>query len=194
MIELSSVARGVVVADAMVKASPIGSMYAGSVHPGNYLVLVGGDTASVEEAMRAGVDAAVGATRDSLVLPDIAPSVVAAITATSSGAEVGREAVGIVETTTVAGLLRAADAGVKSANVTIAGIRLADGLGGKAYVVFAGEIGDIEFAVDTAAAATAGTLVESQVIALISVEVAAGLAQDLSFGGRMAALAAERDR
>ena len=34
----------------MVKASPIGSIYAGTVHPGKYLVLVSGDTASVDEA------------------------------------------------------------------------------------------------------------------------------------------------
>ena len=51
--EFASIAVGIVAADAMVKSSPVGSIYAGTVHPGKYLVLIGGDTASVEEALEA---------------------------------------------------------------------------------------------------------------------------------------------
>ena len=54
MIELDSIAVGVVTGDAMVKASPLGSINVGTVHPGRYLVLVGGDTASVEVALEVG--------------------------------------------------------------------------------------------------------------------------------------------
>ena len=55
LMEFSSVAAGIVAGDAIVKASPVGSIYAGTVQPGKYLVLVGGDTASVEEALPSGL-------------------------------------------------------------------------------------------------------------------------------------------
>ena len=56
LLEFASIAAGIVAGDAMVKASPVGSIYAGTVHPGKYLVLVSGDTASVETALDAGCD------------------------------------------------------------------------------------------------------------------------------------------
>ena len=52
-----SIAIGVRAGDAMVKRAPVEVTYAGTVHPGKYLVLVGGDVASVEESYAAGLDA-----------------------------------------------------------------------------------------------------------------------------------------
>lgn len=194
LIELSSIARGVTVADAMVKTAPVGSLYAGTVHPGKYLVLVSGDTASVEEAMDAGIAAAGSRALDTMFLPDIDPGVVFALTEPAVGADLGDEAVGIVETSTVATLLGAADAGAKAARVAVAGIRLADGLGGKAYVVFAGEVAEVEAAL--AAAVTgpeeANLLVEWQLIPLIAAEVVSNLAADVRFGPRLTSRPAER--
>jgi len=194
LIELTSIARGVVVADAMVKASPVGSLYAGSVHPGKYLVLVSGDTASVEEAMAVGADIAGSVSVDKVFLPDIDPGVVSALTEPTAGAMLGAEAVGIVETTTVAAVIGAADVGAKAARVQVAGMRLADGLGGKAYVVFTGRIADVESAVEAALVGptTANTLVESHIIPLIAGEVADNLAADLTFAVRVVSRPAAR--
>ena len=44
------------------------------------------------------------------------------------------EALGVVETRTVAAVIGVADAGIKAAEVKILQIRMADGLGGKGYV------------------------------------------------------------
>lgn len=194
LIELTSIARGVTVADAMVKASPVGSLYAGTVHPGKYLVLVSGDTASVEEAMLVGIATAGSRSIDTVFLPDIDPGVVAALTEPASGAALGTEAVGIVETSTVAALFGAADTGAKAARVDVAGIRLADGLGGKAYVVFTGPVAEVEAALSAAVEgpSSSGTLVEQQIIPLIAVEVAENLAADLTFAPRLTARPAER--
>jgi hypothetical protein len=57
LLEFDSIAVGVRAGDAMVKRAPVEVTYAGTVHPGKYLVLVGGDVASVEEAYAAGLDA-----------------------------------------------------------------------------------------------------------------------------------------
>jgi microcompartment protein CcmL/EutN len=194
LIELTSIARGVTTADAMVKASPVGSLYAGTVHPGKYLVLVSGDTASVEEAMLVGVGIAGSRSLGTILLPDIDPGVVKALTEPTPGADLGGEAVGIVETATVAALFGAADAGAKAARVVVAGIRLADGLGGKAYVVFTGPVAEIEAAVEAAVEGpeASGTLVEWQIIPLIAAEVVENLAADLSFAPRIGARPSER--
>jgi microcompartment protein CcmL/EutN len=140
LLEFESISAGIVAGDAMVKAAPIGTVYAGTVHPGKYLVLVSGDTASVEEAMAAGVEASAPALTDRVFLPDIHPDVTSAVVGNAPRAPVGDEALGIVESTSVAGVLDCADAGIKAAQVELAGIRLADGLGGKAYLLFSGVV------------------------------------------------------
>ena len=43
LLELSSIAVGILAADAMVKRSPVEVIYAGTAHPGKYLVLVAGE-------------------------------------------------------------------------------------------------------------------------------------------------------
>ncbi len=62
------------------------------------------------------------------------------------------EALGIVETATVAATIEAADAGVKGASVDLLELRLADGLDGKGYLLFDGAVSDVEAAVAIAVA------------------------------------------
>lgn len=187
LIEFDSIARGIVAGDAMVKASPLGSIYAGTVHPGKYLVLVSGDTASVEEALDAGRDSGNGAIVDSMFLPDVHPSVTAALTTLEEeAAGFEGEALGIVETSTVATVIDAADAGVKAARVGLIAVRLADGLGGKGYALFSGPVAEVEAAVAAAVerAEPTGSLIEQRVIAQLHDELAVNLASDLRFMAR----------
>ena len=58
------------------------------------------------------------------------------------------DALGVVETTTVASAIHAADAGVKGADVRLVEVRLADGLGGKGIVLYSGLVADVEAAVE----------------------------------------------
>lgn len=183
LVEFDSISLGIVAGDAMVKASPLGSIYAGTVHPGKYLVLVSGDTASVEVARDTGIDIGSDSVTDVVFLPDIHPDVADAVVADSSRAPVGDEALGIVETTTVAAVLDAADAGIKAADVEVVGLRLADGLGGKGYVLFSGIVAEVEAAVSAAVARSEphGTLVRSDVIPQLHEEMAENLGADLRF-------------
>ena len=52
LVELSSIAAGMQAADAMAKRASIDVLKAGTVHNGKYLVLVGGQVADVEAAVR----------------------------------------------------------------------------------------------------------------------------------------------
>jgi len=183
LLEFDSISAGIVAGDAMAKAAPIRGIYAGTVHPGRYLVMVSGDAASVDEAMDAGNRIAGESVRGSVFLPDIHPDVTSAVVADAPRAPVGDEALGIVESATVSGVIDAADAGVKAAEVELAGIRLADGLGGKAYILFSGEIAMVEAAVAAAEARLErhGTMVRCDVIAQLHEEMAWNLRRDLTF-------------
>lgn len=171
----------------MVKASPIGSIHAGTVHPGKYLVLARGDTASVEIALATGREAGGGHVNDWVFLPDIHPEVAEAVAADVNRAALGHEALGIVETTTVAAVIDCADAGVKAADVVVSSVQLADGLGGKGYVLFSGVVAEVEAAVEAAIsrAGPHGTLIRSDVIAQLHEEMAENLGAELRFMKRV---------
>ena len=141
LIEFDSISAGIVAGDAMVKSSPISAIYAGTVHPGKYLVLVSGDTASVEMALDMGESMGSGHVVDRVFLPDIHEDVVEAIVGGAKSADMDGEALGIVESESVASIINAADAGVKAAHVTVSAVRLADGLGGKGYLLLSGGAG-----------------------------------------------------
>jgi microcompartment protein CcmL/EutN len=189
LLELSSIATGIEAGDAMAKRAPLQVIRAGTVHPGKYLVLVGGLTADVEEAMEAGLAAAGAALLDVVFLPDVHPDVVASIGGVRR--EGAGEALGVVETTTVAATVEAADAGVKGARVTIRDLRLADELGGKGYVLFGGELAEVEAAVEAAAARVEPREATHVVISQLHDEMRENLTADPGFGARAAGVAKE---
>ena len=143
LIEFDSIAIGMRAGDAMVKRAPVEVTYAGTVHPGKYLVLVGGDVACVEESFTAGLALAGNALVDKIYLPSAHPEVVRYLRGMRG--RVTGEALGIIETTTVASTLGAADRGLKGAEVDLVELKLADRLGGKA---FSGALADVEAAVE----------------------------------------------
>lgn len=153
LLELDSIALGVITGDAMVKRAPVAVLYAGTVHPGKYVLLVGGEVADVEESLAAGRELARPALVDEIFLPDAHPAVAAALGGARGGG--AGEALGVVETRTVAAVVGAADRGVKGARVDLAEVRIADDLGGKAYCLFRGEVADVEEAVELAVASLA---------------------------------------
>jgi microcompartment protein CcmL/EutN len=146
LIEFSSIATGIKAADAMVKKAPIDVIKSGTVQPGKYLVMVGGQVADVEESLAEGKEVGKAFLVDFVYLPQVHPEVVAAI----GGGRVPQvtDALGVVETTTVAASIHAADAGIKGAEVKLVEVRLADGLGGKGIVLYAGLVADVEAAVE----------------------------------------------
>lgn len=184
LVELDSIAVGIRVGDAMAKRAPLATLHAGTVHPGKYLVLAGGEVGDVEEAWAAGREAAAGSLRAELFLPEVHPAVVAALC--GARGPVAGDALGVIETRTVASTLHAADAGVKGAEVALAEVRLADGLGGKAYLLFAGAVADVEAAVEIACdRVPPGELVARVVIPRLAAEMADNLEAAGEFARRV---------
>jgi microcompartment protein CcmL/EutN len=146
LVEFGSIAAGIQAADAMVKRAPIDVIRTGTVQPGKYLVLIGGMVADVEESLSAGREVGATAVVDYILLPHVHPEVVEAV----GGGRVPdiTDSLGVIETTTVAASIHAADAGIKGAEVRLVEVRLADGLGGKGIVLFSGLVADVEAAIE----------------------------------------------
>ncbi|MCP4361572.1 MAG: BMC domain-containing protein [Chloroflexi bacterium] len=162
LLEFDSIAVGIEAADAMVKRAPVGQIQSGTVQPGYYLVLVTGEVADVEEAVTAGKETGQPALRDCIFLPHVHQAVVLALNGRQQIQET--DALGVVETQTVASAIQAADAGVKGAEVTLLQLRLADGLGGKGLIMFTGLVADVETAIEISTAVAQLHLIRQSII------------------------------
>jgi microcompartment protein CcmL/EutN len=145
LIELSSIASGFQVGDAMMKAAGVRLLLARSICSGKYMVLIGGDTAAVEAAVAAGQEAANGCMIDHFVIPNIHPDVYAALGRGVVPPMGG--ALGVLESFNVATLIEAADAAAKAAAVTLLEVRIAMALGGKAFCSMTGDVATVQAAV-----------------------------------------------
>ncbi len=164
LIELTSIAAGFQAADAMLKAAEVEIILSRTICSGKYMVLVAGEVAAVTSSVEAGSIAARGSVIDTFVIPNVHSAVFPAIGGTSKVDLL--EALGIVESFSVASLIEAADAAVKAARVQLIEIRLAMALGGKAFLTLTGEVAAVQSAVDAGAAIVAdkGLLVNKVVI------------------------------
>ena len=151
VLEFDSIAVGMRAGDGMAKRAPLGTLQAGTVHPGRYLILVGGDVAPVEEAYIEGQRLGEDMLIDKLFLPEVHPDAYAAALGQRSSA--AYNTLGVIETQLLPAALHAADVGIKGANVEILELRLGDGLGGKGLLLLGGDIADVQAGVEFAAAA-----------------------------------------
>jgi microcompartment protein CcmL/EutN len=145
LVETNSIAAGILTGDAMVKKAVVQLLEARAICPGKYMVLIGGEVGPVREAWQVGTEAAADTLVDQLLLPNVHPSVFPALMSATSPR--GDEALGIIETVTAAICIVASDAAVKAADVQLLEIRLANGLGGKSFVLLEGTVADVEAAV-----------------------------------------------
>jgi microcompartment protein CcmL/EutN len=165
MIETSNVVRGIEAADAMLKAAAVELVLNRSVCSGKYVVLVQGDVGAVQSSVAAGAEVAADALVDEMVLPHVHAAVVPALGNVCQPRTL--DALGIVETFSVATMLEAADGACKTSSIAIMELRLAMALGGKAFLTFTGEVAAVYAATQNAAAIARakGMLVDSTVIA-----------------------------
>jgi microcompartment protein CcmL/EutN len=145
LIETNSVAAGILAGDAMVKKAVVQLLEARPVCPGKFLVLIGGEVGPVSESYEVGLATAADTLVDQLLLPNVHRSVFPALMSASPPR--GDEALGIVETVTAAVCIVAADAAAKATDVQLLEVRLANGLGGKSFVLMEGTVADVEASV-----------------------------------------------
>jgi len=163
-LELSSIAKGIEVADALLKAAEVELIFARATCPGKYSILFTGEVAAVTASLDTGIDSGGAFVVDSVVIPRVHPQVIKAIGL--GAAPNGTNAIGVMEFFSITAAIYAADASVKAADVELIDLRLGIGIGGKSFTVLTGEVAAVTESVrcGIAAGAEKGLLVSSVVI------------------------------
>ena len=162
MVELTSIARGIHVCDALVKRAAVRLVRATTTHPGKYMILLRGGVGEVEASLEAGLETSADALIDHLFLANPHTQIEQVLEGPRA---TELSAVGILETYSIASIIRGADAALKAADVQARRIRLADDIGGKGYFIFCGPLHDVEAAVAAGIDAVGrGLLIGSEII------------------------------
>lgn len=169
--EYQNTAAGLKAVDTMVKAAPVSIVDVRTVNPGKYVVLVTGDVASVEVALRAARQSSGDFLLGELFLQNLHADVIPALGRANAPDE--WEALAIVETATIASGIRCADSAAKRTSVRIAAIRIDDSMGGRASVRMTGALGEIETAIESVVPGleNQGVLVHAAIIPRLSTEL-----------------------
>jgi microcompartment protein CcmL/EutN len=173
ILELSSIALGYQVEDALLKTAPVNILIARAVCSGKFLIVVSGSVSAVKASLDAGARAGGDSIIENRIISNLHPGVLPAL---SLSVEPGTElpgALGVVETFSAASAVEAADEAVKNAEVSLFRIHLAMAMGGKGLVLFCGGLGEVRAGLDaaTAAMAASGMLVASTLISAPSAEL-----------------------
>ncbi|NOQ41913.1 MAG: BMC domain-containing protein [Desulfuromusa sp.] len=149
LIELSSIAAGMQSADMMLKTSAIELILSRTICSGKYMVLIGGDVASVQAAISVVDEDLEESIIDTFVIPSVHPDIFPALNGTNAPPKL--EALGILESFSVASLIEGADEACKAADVQLIEIRLAMALGGKAFCTLTGDVAAVTSAIESGA-------------------------------------------
>jgi len=147
MLELSSVARGVEIADAVLWQGHVDMLFATPIQPGKYVMLYTGSVQDVNAATARGVELAANDLVDQLVIEQVHEQIVPTLQRRGGHINGQLDAIGVVETTTVASTIRSCDQALKAATVDLVDLRVANGLGGKSFYTLTGEVSDVRAAV-----------------------------------------------
>ena len=165
LVEVKNVSKGIVVTDEMLKSAGIVLISSGSVCPGKFVTIVGGELSAIHAAVDRAELIAEDALIDKFVIGNLGDNVFEAICGTADVKE--KKAFGIVETFTAASAIQAADAAVKAGDIELIEVRVARGLGGKCFVSMTGDVADVKAGVEAGAriATEQGVLINTEVIA-----------------------------
>jgi microcompartment protein CcmL/EutN len=155
LIELSSIATGFGVEDAMLKAGSVQLLLARTICSGKFLIVVSGDVTSVQAALLEGARIAGASLIERRQIARVHPTVLAAISQSVDVDSGQLRSIGVIETFSASSIIEAADTAVKAANITLLRVHLAMALGGKGFLLMAGDVSSVQAAVD-AASKTAG--------------------------------------
>ena len=146
IVEFTSISRGIFATDQMLKSAEVEVVTASSVCPGKYIAIVHGDVSSVENSVDIGEKTAGEFWIDSIIIPNVSPLVFPAITGSTMPEKI--QALGIMESFSLATMVVAADVVLKASNLYPLELRLGTGLGGKSFFTFTGDVGAVEAGIE----------------------------------------------
>ncbi len=165
LVEYKTVSSGMTATDILVKTAEVNILQAGTVCPGKFYALIEGEVSAVQAAIEAAKEAIPDKLIDDFVLGNPDQAIFKAIWGTNTVDK--PNALGILETYSIAQAIVAADVAVKSAEVFLVELRLARGMCGKSYFLITGEVAAVNMAIEKAkkSAGEYGMYLDSSVIA-----------------------------
>lgn len=165
-VELTSVAAGYEVLDALIKAADVVVLQARHVCSGKFFIVYSGKIADVETAMQTARKVGGEFVEDYLTVANAHPGLFPAMAQTVALPPGKLMSLGVVETKTASSALIAADAAAKAADVTLLKIVSATMLGGKGYFTMTGSVASVETAIEAARASleSRGTFVNASLL------------------------------
>lgn len=145
MVELKSVTKGIITADAMIKGANVNLVKCFPICPGKYIIIVRGRIGAVKAAVEQAKELVKDDITDVFMLGNPHSLLFAALDRNYEKNVIG--ALGIIETRTIPSILMATDTATKTAQVQIVELRMAREIGGKAYALLTGDLDAVETAV-----------------------------------------------
>ncbi|WP_304354032.1 BMC domain-containing protein [Brachyspira innocens] len=142
MIELNSIAKGILVTDYIGKTANVKVLRSHSVCPGKYIVIFSGDVGAVEASKNAALNAGGHSVINSFVIANVHDTVIEAINGTLG--DFPKEAIGVIEYFSIASAVQGADDAAKASDVSLVNVRLGFAIGGKSYITMTGKISAVE--------------------------------------------------
>ncbi len=166
ILELTSIAKGLLVCDLMVKKADVRLLRAGPVGCGKFMIHLTGDEADLLEAVEEGRDNADPYLVSWTFIPNLHPQVLKALQGEKS-LDLTTDALGIVEAQSLAALVQAADRAVKTTGVRLLEMTFDLDLGGKGYFTLTGDLAEVESALASAEEhlRREGAFVQSEILA-----------------------------
>ena len=164
MAEFVTVSEGIAAADRMIKTAEVEVLEAQTVCPGKYMIIISGELSAVNASIEAVKTFHPQKLLDSFVFGNPHDSIFPAIYSTAKVDQ--PEALGVMETFSVASAIVAADTAAKTSLVELIELRLARGMCGKSYLMLTGSVAAVAAAIERAAdeASVHGMFLDSTVI------------------------------
>lgn len=150
VIELSSIHKGYEVQDKLLKFTNVEKLIARTICSGKFLILVRGEIADIESAAEYAREHGAYSLINVVVIPNVDERIFPAL---SGATAIDTEAVDgmlIVETFSVASVIKAADAALKESDVKLLRLHVAMAVGGKGFLVMVGNIESLKSAQEPA--------------------------------------------
>ncbi|MGM0500111.1 MAG: BMC domain-containing protein [Bacillota bacterium] len=139
LLEFKRIASGIEASNQMLKAANVELLRARYICPGKYIVLISGDLSAVKSSINAGVEVAKKDLIKELVIPKINRDLIDMIQNKKNKVK-EIKALGILEYSSIASGIIAADAAVKASEIEFLKIVLGMTTAGKSLIIFTGNI------------------------------------------------------
>ncbi|MEW6056661.1 MAG: BMC domain-containing protein [Bdellovibrionota bacterium] len=143
VLEFKSITRGLFVVDVATKKAPVRVCWAEAISSGKYILLFEGGVGEVQESYSAAVEAAEKELIESILIPQVVPALGPVLSGRSFSPE-SESSVGMLESSSIAASVEAADQVLKTAPLLLNRFRLGKGIGGKSYFIFSGQLEDVQ--------------------------------------------------